>query len=140
MTDRELSHSPSNDTQPDTQGLAQVNMVAYSVSNDVQQDAGFRIDKRIVAAVIVVLSLVPAWGIYSHMKSDVKTERERNQLLQQHHATEIAAVQAIADARVQRERDKGLWADYVTPAWNWISGSDVSVDAGPVSIEIKPKN
>ena len=109
------------------------------------------VNSYVIAAVVALLSLVPAWNIYAWKQSQVTTEINRNEMLQGKHAAEIDAVRRVAkvevqrerdvaEARIQRERDKGLWADYVQPMFDWIRGSDVEVEAGVVSVKVEPKD
>ncbi len=67
-----------------------------------------------------------------------KHEFEVDTMTKQHKA-EIDAREAVADARIAQERNKGFHARHIQPWIDWWRGSDTSVKAGPVSIEVKPK-
>ncbi len=69
-----------------------------------------------------------------------KHEFEVDTMTKQHEA-ELAAREAVAEARIEQERNKGFYARRIQPWIDWWHGSDTSVkaDRGSIEIEVKPK-
>ena len=50
------------------------------------------------------------------------------ELINTGHEEKIAAREDVFEAKLQQERDKGLWARNVQPWVDWIWGSDIEVE------------
>jgi hypothetical protein len=67
------------------------------------------------------------------------------ELLRESHRKEIEARKEVFEHEVLREREKGFWARWAPTVkypfeyfMNWIGGSKIEAEAGPVSVKIEP--